>query len=61
MSTGMRTSRTLAATALVLVSVSWGATASAAPQHAPRNAGQPAHQPIVIAHLMSSCGHMDGI
>jgi hypothetical protein len=57
MSTGMRISRTLAAIALILVSVSWGATASAAPQQAK----QPAHQPIVISHLMSSCGHMDGI
>jgi hypothetical protein len=57
MSTGMRTSRTLAATALILVSVSWGATASAAPQAKK----EPARQPIVITHLMSSCGHMDGI
>ena len=56
----MRSARTIAATALVLVSVSWGATASAAPQQA-RHQGEPAHQPIVIAHLMSSCGHMDGI
>ena len=53
----MRTGRTLAATALILVSVSWGATASAVPQ-AKR---EPARQPIVIVHLMSSCGHMDGV
>ena len=52
----MRTSRTLAAAALILVSVSWGATASAAPQ-----AKKPARPPIVVTHLMSSCGHMDGI
>jgi hypothetical protein len=58
MSTGMRISRTLAATALILVSVSWGATASAAPQQAKK---EPARAPIVIAHLMSSCGHMDGV
>ena len=54
----MRISRTLAATALILVSVSWGATASAAPQQAKK---EPARAPIVVAHLMSSCGHMDGI
>ena len=54
----MRISRTLAATALILVSVSWGATASAAPQQAKK---EPAQRPIVIAHLMSSCGHMDGV
>jgi hypothetical protein len=57
MSTGMRTSRTLAATALILVSVSWGATASAAP----RATKEPARAPIVVSHLMSSCGNMDGI
>jgi hypothetical protein len=57
MSTGMRTSRTLAATALILVSVSWGATASAAPQAKK----EPARAPIVVTHLMSSCGHMDGV
>ncbi|HET9996072.1 MAG TPA: hypothetical protein VFQ17_01080 [Nocardioides sp.] len=54
---GMRTSRTLAATALILVSVSWGATASAAPQAEK----EPARAPIVVPHLMSSCGNMDGI
>ena len=53
----MRTGRTLAATALILVSVSWGATASAAPQAK----NEPARTPIVVTHLMSSCGHMDGI
>jgi hypothetical protein len=57
MSTGMRTSRSLAATALVLVSVSWGATASAAPQAEM----EPTQAPIVVPHLMSSCGNMDGI
>ena len=53
----MRTRRTLAATALILVSVSWGATASAAPQAEK----EPARAPIVVPHLMSSCGNMDGI
>ncbi len=53
----MRTSRTLAATALILVSASWGATASAAPQAKK----EPARAPIVVTHLMSSCGHMDGV
>ena len=53
----MRTRRTLAATALILVSVSWGATASAAP----RATKEPARAPIVVSHLMSSCGNMDGI
>jgi hypothetical protein len=57
MSKGMRTRRTLAAAALVLVSVSWGATASAAPQAKK----EPARAPIVVSHLMSSCGNMDGI
>jgi hypothetical protein len=57
MRTGTRTSRTLAATALILVSVSWGATASAAPQAEK----EPARAPIVVPHLMSSCGNMDGI
>ena len=53
----MRTRRTLAATALILMSVSWGATASAAPQAE----NEPARAPIVVPHLMSSCGNMDGI
>ena len=57
MSTGMRTRRTFAAAALILVSVSWGATASAAPQ-AEREA---VRAPILVPHLMSSCGNMDGI
>jgi hypothetical protein len=39
-----------------LASVTWGASASAAPQlHK-----APAHHPIVVVHKMSSCGHMDG-
>jgi hypothetical protein len=52
----MRIRRTLAAVAVTLVSVSWGASASAAPQHHKA----PAHHPVMIKHLMSSCGHMDG-
>ncbi len=53
----MRTSRTLAAAALILVSVSWGATASAAPQAKK----EPAEHRSSSPHLMSSCGNMDGI
>jgi hypothetical protein len=49
--------RSLAAAAVILTSVTWGASASAAPQQAK----QPADSPIVISHLMSSCGHMDGV
>ena len=52
----MRVRRTLAVAAITLASVSWGATASAAPQ----KQKAPDHRPIVIAHTMSSCGHMDG-
>jgi hypothetical protein len=52
----MRTRRTLAAAAVTLLSVSWGASASAAPQHHKA----PAHHPIVISHTMSSCGNMNG-
>jgi hypothetical protein len=52
----VRVRRTLAAVAVTLVSVSWGASASAAPQHDKA----PSHRPIVIAHTMSSCGNMDG-
>jgi hypothetical protein len=52
----MRIRRTLAAGAITLVSVSWGASASAAPQ----KDKAPDHRPIVIAHTMSSCGNMDG-
>ena len=53
----MRVRRTLAVAAVTLVSVAWGASASAAPQHHKA----PAHHPIVVKHLMSSCGHMDGV
>jgi len=53
----MRVRRTLAAAAVILTSVTWGASASAAPQAKPA----PAHAPIVVPHLMSSCGNMDGI
>jgi hypothetical protein len=56
MSTGTRIRRTLAAAVVTLVSVSWGASASAAPQHHKA----PAHHPIVISHTMSSCGNMNG-
>ncbi len=52
----MRIRHSLAAAAVTLVSVSWGASASAAPQHDKA----PAHRPIVIAHTMSSCGNMNG-
>jgi hypothetical protein len=52
----MRVRRTFALAAAMLMSVGWGAAASAAPQ--PDRA--PAHHPIVISHLMSSCGSMDG-
>lgn len=53
--TSMRVRRTLAVAAAILTSVAWGASASAAPQ--PQQA--PAHHPIVVTHLMSSCGGMD--
>jgi hypothetical protein len=52
----MRVRRTLATAVITLVSVSWGASASAAPQHDKA----PGHRPVVIAHTMSSCGGMDG-
>ena len=52
----MRVRRTLAAATIVLLSVSFGAPASAAPQQQKA----PEHRPIVIAHTMSSCGGMDG-
>jgi hypothetical protein len=52
----IRVRRTLAAAAVTLATVTWGASASAAPQEEK----QPAHRPIVIAHTMSSCGNMDG-
>jgi len=55
MRTGPRTRRTLAAVAVTLVSVSWGASASAAPQ-----ADEPAQSRVIVRHTMSSCGNMDG-
>ena len=54
----MRVRRTLAAAAVTVVSVAWGASASAAPQH--ENVKQPAHSPVLVRHTMSSCGNMDG-
>ncbi len=52
----MRVRRTLAVAAVILASVSWGASASAAPQvHK-----APAHHPIMVKHTMSSCGVMNG-
>jgi hypothetical protein len=51
----IRVRRSLVALAVTVVSVSWGASASAAPRHE-----KPAHSPIVVRHTMSSCGHMDG-
>ena len=53
----MRVRRSLAAAAVILTSVTWGASASAAPQVKKA----PAHAPIVVPHLMSSCGNMEGI
>jgi hypothetical protein len=53
----MRVRRSLAAAAVILTSVTWGASASAAPQAKQA----PAYAPIVVPHLMSSCGNMDGI
>jgi hypothetical protein len=55
MSKGKRVRRTLAAAAVTLVSVTWGASASAAPQK-----DKPAEAPIIVRHTMSSCGNMDG-
>jgi hypothetical protein len=52
----MRVRRIRAVAVVTLASVSWGATASAAP-HQQKS---PDHRPIVIAHTMSSCGGMDG-
>jgi hypothetical protein len=52
----MQVRRTLALAAVTLMSVSWGASASAAPQ----KDKAPANGPVVIAHTMSSCGNMDG-
>jgi hypothetical protein len=51
----IRVRRTLVAAAVTLVSVTWGASASAAPRQ-----DKPVHSPLVITHHMSSCGHMDG-
>jgi hypothetical protein len=56
----MRIRRFLVAGAVTLVSVSWGVSASAAPQHDATHDRAPVHRPIVIAHTMSSCGNMDG-
>jgi hypothetical protein len=53
----MRVRRSFAVAAVIVASVSWGATASAAPQAK----GEPVRAPIVVPHLMSSCGNMDGI
>ena len=52
----MRVRRTLAVAAVTLASVTWGASASAAP-HAHQ---APAHHPIIVKHSMSSCGVMNG-
>ncbi len=57
----MRTRRSLAVAVVVLASVSWGASASAAPQQHRLKDGAPAHHPIIVKHTMSSCGAMDGI
>ena len=51
-----RVRRTVAVAAVLLASVTWGASASAAPHAKPAS---PAHHPVLISHLMSSCGHMD--
>jgi hypothetical protein len=51
----MRVRRTLAVAAVILTSVAWGASASAAPHPAKA----PAHHPILVTHLMSSCGGME--
>ncbi len=51
----MRVPRTLAVASIIVASVSWGATASAAPQR-----DKAPDRPILIAHTMSSCGNMDG-
>lgn len=48
--------RTLAVAVMVLAPITWGASASAAPQQH----RAPAHHPILIKHTMSSCGVMDG-
>jgi len=55
--TSMRVRRTFAVAVMVLASVTWGASASAAP----REHRAPAHHPILVRHTMSSCGVMDGI
>ena len=51
----IRVRRTLAAAAVTVASVTWGASASAAPQVDK----EPAQHPVV-RHTMSSCGNMDG-
>jgi hypothetical protein len=53
----MRVRRTFAVAAATLLTVAWGASASAAPQAHKA----PAHHPIVVKHLMSSCGNMDHV
>jgi len=54
----MRARRTLAVGVALLATVAWGASASAAPQVTSHD--RPGHQPVLIVHTMSSCGHMDG-
>ncbi len=44
----------LAAAAVAALTL-WGPSASAAPTHHPAKS----HQPLMITHLMSSCGSMD--
>jgi hypothetical protein len=51
----MRVRRTLAVAAITVASVSWGATASAAPQKE-----KAPEAPVMVRHTMSSCGNMDG-
>ena len=52
-----RVRRSLAVAAVILTSVTWGASASAAPQAKKA----PAPAPVIVPHLMSSCGNMEGI
>ena len=53
--TNMRVRRSLAVAAVILSSVAWGASASAAPHQQKA----PAQHPILVTHLMSSCGGME--
>ena len=48
--------RTLAVAVMVLAPITWGASASAAPQQH----RAPAPPPKLIKHTMSSCGVLDG-